>query len=128
MPTFPLIAIKSHRYAGRRLVAGESFHARSASDAKILVAIGAAVRPPDMAFTPQSVAEQKVMVANVSEVPEQLPVETIAVSALDPVSIHEESGEEPALDSVEADTEPTIDPPVRQKRRYQRRDMTASED
>lgn len=109
----PMICTKALPYAGRRLKPGDAFNARGESDARLLAAIGKAVRAP--APTP---------------IPAAPPVVPRAFTPPAPVV----AAPEPAGDPAPTPAAPAVDAPAtgyastaqeRTKRAYRRRDLTA---
>lgn len=115
MAKIPLIARRSFLYAGRRLAAGVEFGARTQSDARLLLAIGHAD------FAPQGPAEPE-QPQPWSLPPAEPPAPVAAVVEAPPVE------EAPA--DVPPASEPVSEPateaqPVKPRRQYRRRDLTA---
>lgn len=115
----PMICSKSLLYAGRRLNIGDAFGARSASDARLLAAIGKATLAPPDAPIP------------VAPPPPPPPVPKPAVASYrnpwrvspDPVIEPPVKVEDPPSDPVVTDKQTVAqDKP---KRQYHRRDLTA---
>lgn len=113
MAKIPLIARRSFLYAGRRLAAGVEFGARTQSDARLLLAIGHAD------FAPQGPAEPE------QPQPWSLPpAEPPApVAAVVEAPVDEAPAEAPA--EVPASESAAEAQPVKPRRQYRRRDLTA---
>lgn len=116
-----MVSLKSHVYGGKRFQAGDEFTARGKQDAKLLEAVRHAMRvPAPVAAIEGPVYQTKVVVAE----PVVEPVaEAVVESAAEPevILIFDEA-------PVVAEEAPTFveEPqPVKQKRTYKRRDLTA---
>lgn len=107
----PMICTKALPYAGRRLNPGDAFNARGESDARLLAAIGKAVRAP----TPIPVAPPVV--------PSTLTPSVPPIAAPEPVSEPATTPAAPAVDTPATDYPSTAQ--ERSKRAYRRRDLTA---
>lgn len=120
-----LVAIKTHRYAGKLRKVGDTYRVNGKSDAKLMTALGWAMREavetgnkfkdntPKLEFevikNPSELYEVSLVGAELVEPPE-IAYETIEIREPTP----EESLEE-------------LEPEVKPKRAYKRRDMTAEE-
>lgn len=106
--TVPMIARKAFPYAGRRLSEGDRFQARGKQDARLLSAIGhAEVAPPVTAPTQAAPSFLNV------QFPERVAKTSKAYSYSRTVAT------KPALE------EQAVEPEVKPKRQYRRRDMTS---
>lgn len=124
MATVPMIAKRPLLYAGRRVASGAEFEARTGQDARLLIAIGRADFAP--AGAPAEEVETlmaAVPAAFVEEPPQQVAAPTPAEDA-PVVEAAAEAVSEPAAEVPPPAPSDDV-PPVKPRRTYRRRDLTA---
>jgi hypothetical protein len=111
----PLTALATFHYAGRLVMRGQSFSARSTSDAKLLTLTKKAKPAPATVEAPPVVPPPVDLPVAPSPPPEPEPVVSDDVIAPESLDVLPDPVE--TVDATEDDAKP--------KRRYRRRDLTA---
>lgn len=124
MAKVPLIAKRSLLYAGRRVASGAEFEARTGQDARLLIAIGhadfaPAGEPDSIPFRADNVGTPAAFVEEPPQVAAPAPAEEAPV-----VEAAAEAVSEPAAEAPPPAPAEDV-PPVKPRRTYRRRDLTA---
>lgn len=139
MSTVPLVALKALTYAGRRYGAGDEFHARGLSDARVLIAIGSAdfataddcygeASAPALTAVPSVPPPPEPAAAPAMAAPVQPEPEHETAMAQDDPAPASDDAEPEAVDAAPAEpvqppAEQTASPEPRPRRTYRRRDL-----
>lgn len=133
MTKIALVSLQRHVYAGRRLKPGDEFEARGQSDARLLIALKradfapAVPEPePELAAAPAAVVELPIAAPVAIEpapAPEVVTTDAPSADAAEPAPTPVD--EQPAEQPPQAPAESAPAEPVKPRRQYKRRDMTA---
>lgn len=119
----PMICSKSMPYAGRRINQGDPFEARTASDARLLAAIGKATYAVQTLPAPTPLPIKPVVQPPVHPHAWRAMLEAEDFPMAEPVVEPAANLDAPTPEAV--DTDEQTDHEIKPKRQYHRRDMTA---